>query len=95
MNENQGYGFIPLVPALIGAGALIVGGGAFLLGKKLAENEYYDCLQDMIKKGYSIEKARQTCSVPVKQPSSIEKMIMIPIAAMAAITILNSISKKE
>ena len=89
---REDYGFIPLVVGVGAISALLAGGTAYYVTKKIYENRYYDCLTEMTKKGYSIDKAKSVCILG-KRPSILQQLALVPIISLFSYGIFKTLTE--
>lgn len=90
--NNQDYGFLPVV-AGAGIVALLSAGVGYLIGKKVTENQYYECLKDTVARGESIENAKRICLVPFTKPTLIQQIAIVPLIGLFGYGIYKLISE--
>ena len=89
---KEDYGFAPLIIGVSAISAILAGGTAYYVTKKIYENKYYDCLTEMTKKGYSIEKAKSAC-IAGKRPSILQQLAIIPIIGLFSYGIFKTLTE--
>lgn len=94
MNNENGFGFIPIGVAIVaGLSAVIAGGTTYYITKKVYENQYYDCLEKLSSKGTSIEETKRIC-IAGKKNNLISQLIVLPVVGLFAYGVFKTLTER-